>query len=112
MSQGIDKEIAYTALCVWEAILEIRDRPDVSEAFEAAGTNAIRSWALVLAAHLEEDWKKVEHEYDECFDWEYVPDWIYHNVDWSDQVQIFNLLFTPKPKPDYFHLGAEAERCS
>ena len=106
----ISSEVAYDALCIWEYLIENRNREGISYAFEQLGTCALRSWALhCLAPACEEAWALAEADYDGPFDWEFVSDWIDANVDWYDTSQIFNLTFIPKQKPDFFHLGAEAE---
>ena len=107
-------DITFAAMCLWEEVLTIRSREDVADAFDEWGTNAVREWvARTLAPACQEDWDALDWSFDEPFDWGFVPRWIDEHVDWTDHSQIGNLMFVPKaPKPDFFHLGAEAECAS
>jgi hypothetical protein len=78
---GTDKLEA--AMCIWEAVLEIRDRPDVKRAFEALGTNEVRHMAMGWVDACERDWQLVQEDYELSYDWDFVPAWIEKNVDWG-----------------------------
>lgn len=72
-----------TAACLWEAVLERRDDPDVNSAFERLGTSEVRSIVLRWVELLDAAWQKVEETYDAPFDWEFVPQWISAHIDWT-----------------------------
>lgn len=84
-----------TAACLWEAVLEMRDTRHAADqiaasraatiraAFGRIGTSAIRLTVLGWTDTVDAAWAEVRESYDAPFDWEFVPDWIAANVDWS-----------------------------
>ena len=71
------------AACLWEAVLEIKERPVVKAAFELNGTSAVRWNIISLADQCEADWLKVADTFDGCFDWDFVPKWLDDHFDWE-----------------------------
>lgn len=72
-----------TAACLWEAVLDRRDNPNVNSAFERLGTSEVRSIVLRWVELVDAAWRKVEQTYDAPFDWEFVPQWISTHIDWT-----------------------------
>lgn len=84
-----------TAACLWEAILELRDRPAtdpdaiaralaIRKSFDALGTSALRYVVVNWVDALEASWAASEGDYPLSFDWDFVPHWIVETIDWSD----------------------------
>lgn len=86
-----------TAACMWEAVLEIEAgttsmAPLIAAAREAIGSSGLRRTVLCWVDALDASWVRVdgfEHgrrlgRYSGAFDWEFVPDWLTLNVDWSN----------------------------
>lgn len=84
-----------TAACLWEAVLHLRDNPvtdpesfalamSIRPAFEAVGTAEMRLIVVGWTSAVGAAWAAVPDNYDRCFDWGFVPDWIADNVDWSN----------------------------
>lgn len=69
-----------TAMCLWEALLEIRDRPDVDAMFQRLGTVEMRHAVISLVEDCERDWEESEHE-DLPYDWEHCPNFLERNLD-------------------------------
>jgi hypothetical protein len=75
-SKGYDEQQALAALCIWEAMLEIRDDvPALDKQWEDEGTCAMRAVALELAPIWEASYNTLsEDERDTySYDWEFVP---------------------------------------
>lgn len=92
MPRMISETHAITALCLWEAMIDIeyarkQDTATIpwSGMRERHGTAGLREYMLDLAPACDEAWFKMSEEDRDCtaFDWEFVPAWIEHNVDWS-----------------------------
>src|SRR5690606_15605240 len=72
----VDFETALTAMCIWEAVCS---RSETKGDFyrvlcEAHGTGYFRHFALtVLAPAAETAWAATQEQFDEPFDWEFVP---------------------------------------
>lgn len=76
--------LCEAACCLWEEVLRILNKPDhpnwakVNAAREGEGMSAFR--LNVISEWVEacnEDYRvAVETGYDDCFDWDFVPDWI------------------------------------
>lgn len=94
-----DNLTCETALCVWEAMLDIRDRftdgngatadapsyvADMEAAWSGNGAFGMRCVARYLALELEEIWSGVPEDTRDgiTFDWEFVP-MMLEFVDWS-----------------------------
>lgn len=71
-----------TGMCLWEAILEIRDRPDVAAAFEQHGTVAMRHATMTLITDCERGWQEGEARGDDNspYDWEWCPAFLERNL--------------------------------
>ena len=72
-----------TAICLWEALLEIRDRPDVAARFNALGTVAMRHAVMTLIADCEREWEALgDDRQDQAapYDWGWVPDFLERNL--------------------------------
>lgn len=84
-----------TAACLWEGVLALRDSPGldpesvarahaIRASFEAAGTGQIRLDVVGWSDAVDAAWAAVQDSYQMSFDWDFVPEWIIANIDWSD----------------------------
>lgn len=88
-----------TAACLWEAVLEILNgragqkglRHQANRIREQMGTSALRLTVLRWVELIDADWAKVKDEYDQPFDWEFVPEWIAQHIDWSGDTPVYKL---------------------
>ncbi|WP_031293677.1 hypothetical protein [Sphingobium sp. HDIP04] len=71
-----------TAMCLWEAMLEIRDRPDIAARFEEVGTVAMRHAVMTLIADCEREWEAARgrDEDHSPYDWEWCPAFLERNL--------------------------------
>jgi hypothetical protein len=88
MSTETPLAVTYTAMCLWEAVLEDQDGP-WSYARKVSGTHTLRDSIASLAAACDEDWQALDPpESEEChpslevFDWEFCPVWLRVAVDY------------------------------
>jgi len=79
-----------TAACLWEDVLNSLRNPECSNhaAIEAArerlGTAHLRITVIGWTDAADQDWATVKEEnWDNPFDWEWIPAWIANNVDWT-----------------------------
>lgn len=83
-----------TAACLWEAVLGLRDHPgtdpdhiaratQIRASFEAAGTATMRMIVIGWTDAVDMAWAGVADDYTMSFDWDFVPDWITRNIDWT-----------------------------
>lgn len=87
MRTGYTETQVETALCLWEAVIEI-DRGGQPAApwaayWEANGTAAFRSKMIDLAPACDADFDLLSGAYGMSFDWDFVPRWLLDRVDWS-----------------------------
>jgi hypothetical protein len=88
-----------TAACLWEAVLEILNggaghkglRAQAQRIRENMGTSGLRLAVLRWTELVDADWAKVKDEYDQPFDWEFVPEWIAQNIDWSGETPVYKI---------------------
>ena len=94
-----------TAACLWEAVLDMEKAqigtvPEflpsalaIQATREAIGTSALRLAVIGWCDAVEAAWQDADTaggtvpaggEYGESFDWEFCPDWIVLNIDWSE----------------------------
>lgn len=74
-------DAAEAAACLWEEVLENRERPDVRAAFEHRGCADLRATVCGWAEPVHRDWEQASaNGYDDPFDFEFVPAWIKANV--------------------------------
>jgi hypothetical protein len=75
------------ALCIWEAVLDVMlKQPTRSEFFGEHGSWDIRIACGHLAAHCERIWQAFTNNGADdtvTFDWEFVPAYVAHCVDWK-----------------------------
>lgn len=71
-----------TGMCLWEAMLEISDRPDVAARFNDVGTVAMRHAVMTLIADCERGWEELGDEQDRHapYDWEWCPRFLGRNL--------------------------------
>lgn len=82
-----------TAACAWEAVLEILNsgagrkglRSQANRIREEIGTSGLRLIVMGWVDEIDAAWAVVKDQYDQPFDWEFVPGWIAENIDWSGQ---------------------------
>jgi hypothetical protein len=55
------------------------------------GTSALRLTVLRWVELIDADWAKVKDTYDQPFDWEFVPEWIATNIDWSGETPVYKI---------------------
>jgi len=88
MKKDDKTEQLLTSMCVWEAILEMKETDNqVKACFENIGTNAVRWYAAQWCEKVDAAWDALTAEQQEAsvpFDWEFVPEWLAENVDWSN----------------------------
>jgi len=92
-----------TAASIWEAVLDM-ERVEIAGELapsakairatrEAIGAAALRMTAIGWTDAVEAAWKDADTDggkfpdggqYGRSFDWEFIPDWIVANIDWSD----------------------------
>jgi len=67
-------EYAEAACCIWEYMLETPS--SISDKF--GGATYARMFAVELAPYCHQSWEWAfkTAEYDDCFDWEWVPDYM------------------------------------
>ncbi len=88
-----------TAACAWEAVLEILNggagekglRHKAQRIREKIGTAELRLLVLRWVELIDAEWAKVKDTYDSPFDWEFVPDWIARNIDWSGDRPVYKI---------------------
>lgn len=88
-----------TAACVWEAVLDILNggagqkglRHQAQRIRENMGTSALRLAAMRWVDLVDAEWAKVKDTYDQPFDWEFVPEWIARNIDWSGEMPVYKI---------------------
>jgi hypothetical protein len=90
-----------TAACLWEAVLELCSgetspgglKEAVQASREMLGTSELRSTVIGWAEAVDAAWREADTDggkfpdggqYENAFDWEFVPNWIAENIDWSD----------------------------
>lgn len=99
MERKYDTESLETAACVWEAVLDILNgsagekglRKKAQRIRENLGTAELRCLVLRWVDLIDAEWAKVKEDYDGPFDWEFVPDWIASNIDWTGDRPIYKL---------------------
>lgn len=75
---SVEEETALTAMCIWEALLERLSGKDSDNVYsqkrEEVGACEMRSIVLhILAPAVEAAYDFVKDEYQDPFDWEFVP---------------------------------------
>lgn len=84
MSRQYEPEEVYAAMCIWEALLEMRGGSEregapaaatiLDERWDGTGVLTMRDWALDMVDAIEAGWREVDGPYGDPFDWEFVPD--------------------------------------
>ncbi len=83
------------AACLWEAVLELRDRPDaephaieralaIRKSSDVLGTSGLRLIVVGWTDVVDAAWYKAQESSPFSFDWDFVPQWIVDTIDWSD----------------------------
>lgn len=93
-----------TAACLWEAVLELLHEVPAGEtaqlveaARERIGTGHLRLTVIGWTDAADEDWAKVKTDlWDKPFDWEWIPEWLANNADWSSHLPV---LRSPRVVP-------------
>ena len=75
---SVEEETALTAMCIWETLLERMSGKDCDNVYsqkrEVVGACEMRSIILhLLAPAVEAAYEAVKDEYQDPFDWEFVP---------------------------------------
>ena len=78
---SVEEETALTAMCIWEALLERMSGKDCDNVYsqkrEEVGACEMRSIVLhLLAPAVEAAYEVVKDEYQDPFDWEFVPSFL------------------------------------
>lgn len=84
-----------TAACLWEAVLGFREQRSsdtaiaeraqaIDASFDTIGTSALRLIVIGWTQAVDMAWRAIADDYPLSFDWDFVPDWIIANIDWSD----------------------------
>ncbi len=68
----------FTAMCIWEALLEDRCHLGFEYSKEQVGWAQTRSYAAEFAEPCNEAWEYAHKHlgYDDSFDWDWVPRWL------------------------------------
>lgn len=80
-----------TAMCVWEAVLEIINggtghkglRNQAQRIRQNMGTSALRLAVMEWVELIDAAWERDKSTYSDPFDWGYVPEWLERHIDWS-----------------------------
>lgn len=99
MKEHYDASSLETAACLWEAVLEILNngagqkglRAQAQRIREQMGTSALRLTVLRWVDLIDADWARVKDDYDKLFDWDFVPEWIAANIDWSGDKPVYKI---------------------
>ena len=88
VQQTFSSDVAYSAMCLWEAILErINDTGAPWYQFKVNnGTATLRDAVLGLAPACDAAWCELSEDQQDdagAFDWEFVPTWLANSVDWN-----------------------------
>lgn len=86
-----------TAACLWEAVLLMESRDDalaaqIRDAREMLGSSHLRLTVIGWTDLVDAAWIAVDGDdglgnsgqYENSFDWDFVPGWIVDNIDWSN----------------------------
>ena len=89
-----------TAACLWEAVLDLQNASGAAATLaeqiqatrEAIGTAALRFTVIGWSDAVDAAWQIADTDptcpgggqYGGAFDWEFIPEWIVANVDWSN----------------------------
>lgn len=93
MKEVTDTMRLEAAATLWEAVLELLNngggvkgkRAQVEAARERLGTSHLRLTVIGWTDAACQDWNEVrEDQWDKCWDWDWIPEWLSHNVVWSD----------------------------
>jgi hypothetical protein len=55
------------------------------------GTAALRSTVLHWTEPVDAAWLRVGDDYTGSFDWQFVPEWIAQNIDWSGEQPVYKI---------------------
>ena len=99
MKDTFNAESLETAACIWEAVLHILHcgsgekglRFKAQRMQQNIGTAELRRIALRWTELVDAAWEKVKDSYGAPFDWEFVPEWIAQNIDWSGDKPTYKL---------------------
>jgi hypothetical protein len=81
-----------TAAAIWEAVLDIKEsNPEVKATFENIGTSHLRCAAVRWTELVDAAWERVKDEYEGSWDWEFIPDWLAANIDWSGPNPVYKI---------------------
>ena len=86
------------AACLWDAVLELRDRPDaepraieralaIRKSFDTLGAAALRLIVVGWTDAVDAAWYREQESRPFSFDWGFVPQWLSEKIDWSDPRQ-------------------------
>lgn len=87
MTKVYNEHEVFSALCVWEHILENRD--DYESYFDQFGTATMRDAATIAGVFIEKVHKILQDQHYECsedFDWEVVPA-LCRMLDWESIIR-------------------------
>lgn len=83
------------ATCLWEAVIELRDRPAadpdaiaralaIRTSFDLIGTSAMRIIVVGWIDAVDAAWYRIQESCPFCFEWSFVKQWVVDTIDWSD----------------------------
>lgn len=86
-----------TAMCVWEAVLEIMNggaghkglRVQAQRIRQNMGTSALRLAVMEWVELIDAAWERDKASYSDPFDWGYVPEWLARHIDWSGSRPVY-----------------------
>lgn len=78
--ESFSRDEMEAALCLWEAMLELREKlPRLDAEFCSHGAWAMRQAAIALATHAEQVWQVISDNGNDdtvMYDWEFCPEYI------------------------------------
>ncbi|WP_454883972.1 hypothetical protein [Sphingomonas oryzagri] len=91
MRMSDEQEKLITAMCLWEAVLEMKDnKQEVLSCFENIGTAGMRFYVAQWVRPVDDAWDALSQDEKDAsvpFDWEFVPNWIAKHVSWENPHQ-------------------------
>lgn len=89
--RSLTNDEALTALVLWEAVLQLSFERGAGTStpwrayWETVGTWEMRQLMVDLTPLCEKAWRAMDGETHDTisFDWEFVPAWIEHSIDWT-----------------------------
>ena len=90
VEEGSEDSYGEAAMCAWECLLEWMQvpgrRPEFESIWNVSGTASMRSFCWEIRQEIDKAYRLAPYGSD--FDWEFVPRFMDHCVDWSGRFPI------------------------